>query len=118
MNPSRIVFPGFWFGQSDIAQAEQLAERGVGGFCVYGGTLKETKHFIERVRKASVYDHLLICADIEEDLSEIIKDVPGLPSNAKLGSQPASDNVYLWYSYFSFQSFQPSQLYCPVLPWT
>ncbi len=94
MNPARIVFPGFWFGKSDFAQAEELAKRGVGGFCVYGGSAKETKRFIERVREASIYDHLLICADIEEDLSEIIKDAPALPSNAQLGAQNTSDNVY------------------------
>lgn len=94
MNPSRIVFPGFWFGQSDLAQAEQLAKRGVGGFCVYGGNVKETQRFIEKVREASPYDHLLICADIEEDLSDVLKEVAALPSNAQLGTLENSDSVY------------------------
>ncbi len=94
MNPARIIFPGFWFGKSDLAQAEELAKRGVGGFCVYGGTVKETQRFIEKMREASVYDHLLICADIEEDLSDILKEVPALPSNAQLGGVENSDSVY------------------------
>jgi len=94
MNPSRIVFPSFRYGKSDIEQAKELAKRGVGGFCVYGGTIEQTQHFIEEVRESSVYDHLLICADIEEDLSEIIKDVPSLPSNTKLGAEDIGDNVY------------------------
>ena len=27
MKPARIVFPGFWFGESDLKQAEELARR-------------------------------------------------------------------------------------------
>ncbi len=91
MNPARIIFPGFWFGSSNLAQAKNLAKRGVGGFCVYGGTAKQTARFIEEVREASVYDHLLICADIDEDLSEVITDSPLLPSNAKLGEDSHAD---------------------------
>lgn len=94
MNPSRIVFPGFWFGESSLQQAKSLATRGVGGFCVYGGTMEETTRFIETVREASPYDHLLICADIDEDLSEVIKDVPALPHNARLGAQEDTEGAY------------------------
>lgn len=94
MNPARIIFPGFWFGTSDLEQAEQLAKRGVGGFCVYNGTIKETERFIQKMREASSYDHLLICADIEEDLSDVFKEVAALPSNAQLGMLENSDSVY------------------------
>ena len=94
MKPSRIVFPGFWFGSSTLPQAKAAAARGVGGFCVYGGTARQVKHFAEAVREASPYDHLLICADIEEDLSEIIKDAPSLPSNAQLGAENNTEGSY------------------------
>lgn len=94
MKPARIVFPGFWFGKSDIEEAKQAAKRGVGGFCVYGGSAKETQRFIETVRAASCYDHLLICADIDEDLSEIITDLPVLPSNAQLGADTDTEGAY------------------------
>lgn len=94
MNPSRIVFPGFWFGKSDLSAAKKAAKRGVGGFCVYGGSAKEVKRFIDTVREASVYDHLLICADIEEDLSDIITDIPALPSNGVLGSSVDTEGSY------------------------
>jgi len=94
MNPSRIVFPGFWFGESSLAAAKKMAKRGVGGFCVYGGTAKETTRFIEAVRTVSPYDHLLICADIEEDLSEVVRDVPALPSNAQLGAAEDTEGAY------------------------
>lgn len=94
MKPSRIVFPAFWFGESDMALAKEQAKRGVGGFCVYGGTAEETKAFIHEVREVSPYDHLLICADIEEDLSEVVTDAPALPSNAELGADADTEGAY------------------------
>lgn len=84
MKPARIVFPGFWFGQSSLQQAEELARRGVGGFCVYGGTAQQTLDFTHRMQDASPYGRLLFCADIDEDLCEIVPDAPALPLNHEL----------------------------------
>ncbi len=84
MKPARIVFPGFWFGKSDLQEAAELARRGVGGFCVYGGTARQTQEFVRRMNDASPYGRLLFCADIDEDLSEIVTDAPPLPSNFSL----------------------------------
>ena len=94
MKPARIVFPGFWFGESELPEAKAQAARGVGGFCVYGGTAQQIKHFSDVVREASPYDHMLICADIEEDLSEVVADAPSLPSNACLGANNDTEAAY------------------------
>ncbi len=94
MKPSRIVFPGFWFGKSDVKKAEQLAKQGVGGFCVYGATAKEMQDFVCRMSEASPYGRLLFCADIEEDLSEIIQDAPALPKNHTLLNSKTTDAAY------------------------
>lgn len=94
MKPARIVFPGFWFGESELTEAKAQAARGVGGFCVYGGTAQQIKHFSDTVREASLYDHMLICADIEEDLSEVVTDAPPLPSNACLGGKNDTEGAY------------------------
>ena len=64
MRPARVVFPGFWFGKSNLKEAENLARRGVGGFCVYGGTAEQTLDFTKRMQDISPYDQLLFCADI------------------------------------------------------
>ena len=84
MKPARIVFPGFWFGQSSWQDAENLARRGVGGFCLYGGNAQQTLDFTQRMQEISPYDKLLFCADINENLSEVITDAPELPANAQL----------------------------------
>ena len=84
MKPARIVFPGFWFGTSDIKQAEDLARRGVGGFCLYNAKAQEAQDFIKRMQDASPYGKLLFCADITDNLREVIIDAPLLPSNAKI----------------------------------
>ena len=94
MKPSRVVFPGFWFGQSDLKQAEQLAKQGVGGFCVYGATAQEMLDFSRRMNEISPYGRLLFCADIAEDLSEIIKDAPSLPGNHTLFNSKTTDAAY------------------------
>ena len=93
MNPARIVFPGFWFGKSDLAQAEELAKRGVGGFCVYGGTAQQTLDFTRRMNEFSPYDKLLFCADIKDNLSEVIVDAAVLPANLELSSFPSPQDA-------------------------
>ncbi len=93
MKPARIVFPGFWFGQSDLAQAEVLARRGVGGFCVYGATAQQALDFTRRMNEASPYGKLLFCADFQEDLSEVITDAPSLPPNRKLVKMSRSQDA-------------------------
>jgi len=84
MKPARIVFPGFWFGKSSVKQAEELARRGVGGFCLYGATAKKAQDFIQRMQDISPYGRLLFCADIADNLSEVITDAPVLPCNAQI----------------------------------
>ena len=94
MKPARIVFPGFWFGESDWSVAKEQAKRGVGGFCLYGATADQTQQFVQEMQEASPYGHLLICADIEEDLSEVVKDAPVLPSNEELGATTDTEGAY------------------------
>ena len=94
MKPSRIVLPGFWFGQSEVQQAEELARLGVGGFCLYGGTAQQTLDLTRRLSDVSPYGRLLFCADIAEDLSEVIKDAPALPKNHTLSHSKTTDAAY------------------------
>lgn len=94
MKPARIVFPGFWFGQSSLEEAQALARRGVGGFCVYGGTAQETRDFTQRMLDASPYDKMLFCADIADNLCEVVKDAPALPTNPQITAMPEHDAPY------------------------
>lgn len=94
MKPARIVFPAFWFGQSDIKQAEELARMGVGGFCLYGGTAAQTLKLTQRLNAVSPYGRLLFCADIKDDLSEVIKDAPALPKNRALVEYSSPEAAY------------------------
>ena len=84
MKPARIVFPGFWFGKSSIKKAEELARLGIGGFCLYGATAPKAQDFIKRMQDVSPYGNLLFCADISDNLCEVITDAPALASNAKI----------------------------------
>lgn len=84
MKPARIVFPGFWFGKSNLKKAEELARMGVGGFCLYNAKAQEAQDFIKRMQDISPYDKLLFCADISNNLREVIIDAPALPANATI----------------------------------
>lgn len=85
MKKERLVHPGFWFDKTPLEEALALAERGVGGFCIYGGTREQIKQFTQAVRKVSVYP-LLISADYEDGLGRWVADAELLPSNLALGA--------------------------------
>lgn len=86
MKTARLVHPGFWFGKTPLAEALALAKRGVGGFCLYGGTRAEIARFTQAVRQASPLPHLLISADYEDGLGRWVPDAPLLASNLALGA--------------------------------
>ena len=86
MNIARLVHPGFWFGKTPLEQALALSKRGVGGFCLYGGTRAEVAAFTQAVRAASPLKYLLISADYEDGLGRWLPDAPLLPSNMALGA--------------------------------
>ena len=95
MKPARIVFPGFWFGKSNLKEAADLARRGVGGFCLYGGKAQQMQDFIKRMEDVSPYGKLLFCADIADNLHEIVSDAPVLPTNPQIAALPlAQDAAY------------------------
>lgn len=95
MKPARIVFPAFWFGKSNLQEAVELARRGVGGFCVYGGKAQQILDFVHRMQDVSPYGRLLFCADMADNLCEIITDAPKLPGNPQIAAcSTAQDAAY------------------------
>lgn len=93
MKPAQIVFPGFWFGKSDPVQAQELARRGVGGFCLYGGKAQEIQDFTQRIQQVSPHGKLLFCADIADNLNEVVLDAPSLPPNAKISQYKQPQDI-------------------------
>lgn len=94
MNKARLVHPGFWFGKTPLKEALTLAKRGVGGFCLYGGTKAEVAAFTAAVRAVSASDYLLISADYEDGLGRWLPDAPLLPSNMALGAAGEEDLAF------------------------
>lgn len=94
MNVARLVHPGFWFDKTSLKDALHLAKRGVGGFCLYGGTRKQVATFTAAVRAVSPLDYLLISADYEDGLGRWLPDAPLLPSNMALGAANDENLAY------------------------
>lgn len=86
MKIERLVHPGFWFGKTPLQDALKLAQMGVGGFCLYGGTKEQVAAFTQAVRAASPLSKILISADYEDGLGRWLADAPLLPSNMALGA--------------------------------
>ena len=93
MNIARLVHPGFWFDKTPLQDALTLAKRGVGGFCVYGGSRQQVAAFTAAVREAAPHD-LLISADYEDGLGRWLPDAPLLPSNMALGAANDEDLAF------------------------
>lgn len=91
MQINRLIFPGFWFDKNTLQQGEELARAGVGGFCLYGGTSAQIKEFCARVREASPWEKILICADYEDGLGRWVKDSVRLAPNMALGAADSAE---------------------------
>ncbi|MBI5211047.1 MAG: hypothetical protein HY927_13840 [Elusimicrobia bacterium] len=82
---ARLVFPGFRLGQDDFDEAARLTDLGVGGFCVYGGSVREVAGFTTRLQ-ARAGRPLLFCADYEDGLASHVRGGTHFPSNMALGA--------------------------------
>ncbi len=94
MNINRLIYPGFWFGKTAEEDALEMARRGAGGFCIYGGTRRGVQDFIEKVRTASPLPHLFICADYEDGLGKWISGEEWILSNLAVGADGRADTAY------------------------
>lgn len=86
MNINRLIYPGFWFNKTAKTDALELARRGAGGFCIYGGTRLGVQALIDELRAASPLKHLFICADYEDGLGRWINAEPWVLSNLAVGA--------------------------------
>ena len=94
MNINRLIYPGFWFGKSRTEDALEMARRGAGGFCIYGGTRDEIRRLITQLRAASTLPHLFICADYEDGLGRWIAKESWVLSNLAIGANGTEDAAY------------------------
>lgn len=94
MNVARMVFPGFWFGKTSEEEALKLANLGVGGFCLYGGTKTAVATLTRKLRAASPLPRILIAADYEDGLGRWVPDAELLPSNLAMGAANDENLAY------------------------
>lgn len=94
MNINRLIYPGFWFGKTTEQDALEMARRGAGGFCIYGGTRCEVQHLIQKIRAASPLSHVFICADYEDGLGRWMAGEEWVLSNLAVGADGREDTSY------------------------
>lgn len=94
MNINRLIYPGFWFGKSKTEDALEMARRGAGGFCIYGGTRQEIAALTDALKKASPLPHVFICADYEDGLGRWINGEDWVLSNLAIGAAGSEETAY------------------------
>ena len=82
---AQLIFPGFRWGETEVRAAEKLAAGGVGGFCLYGGTVSQVIALVERLQKKAPLP-LLFCSDLEEGAGQQFEGATHFPSNMAVGA--------------------------------
>lgn len=82
---ARLIYPEYRFGKMSIKDGLDLVKMGVGGFCLYGGSLNEVVETIRTLRNASKIP-LLFAADYENGVGQWIKEATLLPTNMAIGA--------------------------------
>lgn len=82
---ARLIFPHFRFGESKLEDAVKLVEMGVGGFCLYGGSVDDVKYVISELRSRSNH-YLIFCADYENGVGQWVNGATVLPSNMAIAA--------------------------------
>ncbi len=77
---AQLVFPSFQFGQDDPRLAVSLVKAGVGGFCIYGGKVRQIAAFTTRLQTLAQVP-LLFCADYEDGAASHCEEATALPTN-------------------------------------
>lgn len=80
-----LLMPGFKFGVDDPSLAERLVDLGVGGFCLYHGTIPDVYALTARLQKRARRP-LLFSADYEDGAAQHVSGATALPSNMGLGA--------------------------------
>ncbi|MBI2070834.1 MAG: hypothetical protein HYT79_09575 [Elusimicrobia bacterium] len=89
-----LVMPAFRFGVHDPKEAESLAKEGVSGFCLYGGTARETYELTRRLLMAA-QSPLLFAADFENGAGSQLQDAVELTSSMGIGQSRDTANARL-----------------------
>lgn len=88
-----LIFPGHKFGFDDPERSIQLAEMGVGGFCLYGGRPDEVAAFTQEAGRRAPRPPLFN-ADYEDGVATQCPGGTPLPSNMGLGASGSEEAAF------------------------
>ncbi len=87
MNPARLVFPGLRWGDrgpDDVwLEVRQALDLGVGGFCVFGGSVTGMREIVARALDYAARP-LLFASDLERGTGQQLREATPLPPVAAL----------------------------------
>jgi beta-N-acetylhexosaminidase len=87
---AQVVFPAFTFDAPDTEGIQDLVKKGIGGLCIYRGSVFEVPGFLNSLQKLAKF-HLLVASDFEDGAGEQIKGATVLPTNMAVGASRLED---------------------------
>lgn len=91
---AQMVFPGFWFTKPDFDTTISVIKKGVGGFCIFGGSIFDMPATINSFQRHSQIP-LLIASDLENGAGQQISGATIFPSNMAIGATRSEELSYL-----------------------
>jgi beta-N-acetylhexosaminidase len=82
---AQVIFPAYTFDAPDNDGIADLVKKGVGGLCIYRGSVFEVPGFLNGAQKSAKLP-LLICSDFEDGAGEQVKGGTMLPTNMAIGA--------------------------------
>ena len=91
---AQLIFPAFRFSSPNFDEITNLIKCGVGGICVFGGSIFDVPSAINSFQRLAKYP-LIICSDLEDGAGQQVKGISALPSNMAVGASRSSELSYL-----------------------
>jgi beta-N-acetylhexosaminidase len=82
---AQMIFPDFRFDEPDYERVVRLAKAGVGGVCLFGGSIFEVTPLVNTLQNVAPHP-LLVGADFETGVAMQVKGATRLPTNMAVGA--------------------------------
>ncbi len=91
---AQMVMPDFRFEQPDTERITDLVKRGVGGVCLYGGSVFELTPLVNALQRLAKVP-LLVASDFETGAGHQVSGATKLPSNMAVGATGSEELAQL-----------------------
>lgn len=90
---AQVLFPTFRFAQPNFDEITLLAKKGIGGICIFGGSIFDVPAAINSFQHLARFP-LIICSDLENGAGQQISGATEFPSNMAVGATQSEEFAF------------------------